>query len=252
MLLTGCAQPVNPSFPVTVAQAHQALLQMENNPHPLDRPLVIVGGFLDPDISPRYFSYVVKKFASNPRIIQVGIGCCGSVDECRRKIIAAVDEACPSDDPQWTTEVDVIGASLGGLMSRYAAAPSDDPGHPRRLKIARLFTLSSPHSGAKIANLMALNDFHRDIKTGSKFLTALAGSDADAGYELYPYVHLNDEIVGDRNAAPPGRTPLWLSNPLPLPPHMAAMIDDRIWADIVRRLRDEAPFSNSPRSPLPG
>jgi hypothetical protein len=33
---------------------------------------------------------------------------------------------------------------------------------------------------------------------------------------------------------------------------MAAMIDDRIWADIARRLRDEESFSNSPPAPLPG
>ncbi len=251
MFLAGCAQPVNPSFAVTSSQAHEALRQMEGDPKPLDRPLVIVGGIFDPDISPRYCSFLVNKFACDAKIIPVGIGFCGSSEECRQRIIAAVDKAYPSTDPQWTTEVDVIGISLGGLMSRYAAAPSDDPSHPRRLKIARLFTFSSPHSGAKIANLIALTDFHRDIKPGSKFLTSLAATDADATYQLFPYVHLNDEIVGDRFAAPPGQTPLWLSNPPPLPAHMAVVTDDRVWADIARRLRDEAPFSHSPPAPLP-
>src|SRR4051812_11014358 len=45
-LSTACAaKPQNPSFPVTFSQAETAIDQMRADPHPLSRPLVIIGGF---------------------------------------------------------------------------------------------------------------------------------------------------------------------------------------------------------------
>jgi pimeloyl-ACP methyl ester carboxylesterase len=176
---------------------------------------------------------------------------CTNFDECRNAIINAVDQAYPSQDQHWTMEVDVIGMSLGGLVARYAAAPSRDAKHPRQLKIARLFTISSPLGGATLAQALGFTDFHRDMQPGSKFIMTVAQSDADAKYELYEYVHLHDEVVGEQYAAIPGTRAWWLSTPPLISPHFAAMIDDRILADIARRLRGEEPFSHSPPAPLP-
>jgi pimeloyl-ACP methyl ester carboxylesterase len=242
---------VNPSFPLVPKQAHQAIEQMRDDPRPLDRPLVVISGFFDPNISPLLFKCFFKGVTRNATIIPVSVGFCGSFAECRRRVIEAVDKACPSSDPVWTSGVDVVGASLGGLVARFAAAPSPDPANPRRLRIARLFSISSPHSGAKLAEAIALTDYHRDIRPGSAFLKTLAVEDAEAAYQIFPYVHLNDEIVGDRYAAPPGKTVYWLPNDSLLPPHAAAMIDERILADIARRLRDEPGFTISPAAPLP-
>jgi hypothetical protein len=119
------------------------------------------------------------------------------------------------------------------------------------LKIKRLFTIASPHSGASLAKLVALTDFHRDMRPDSPFLKRLAKEDAAAAYQVYPYVWLGDEIVGERYASPPGTNPLWLP-PLPLlPPHAGAMMDSRILADIGRRLRGEEGFAKVPGAPLP-
>jgi hypothetical protein len=144
-----------------------------------------------------------------------------------------------------------VGASLGGLVGRYAAAPSRQGKSPRRLRIARLFTISSPHAGAKLAEAVPLTDFGHELRPGSEFLRYVAQYDASARYEIYPYVHLDDEIVGDRNAAPPGQNPYWLANAAPLPPHMGAILDERILADISRRLRGETPYTLPPAGPLP-
>jgi Putative serine esterase (DUF676) len=248
----GCAaEPENPSFPITADQAHQAIAQMRDDPRRLQRPLVVIGGFLDPDVSPLIYTCFFDQVTSGAKIIPVSVGFCESFTECRQKVIDAVDKACPSTDPQWTTQVDVVGASLGGLVARYAAAPSPDPAHPRRLQIARLFSISSPHSGALLAQSLGFTDYHREMRPGSPFLKTLAEEDAAATYQLYPYVHLNDHIVGDQYAAPPGRTAYWLSNGSLLPPHAAAMIDERILADIARRLRDEPSFTHFPPAPLP-
>jgi pimeloyl-ACP methyl ester carboxylesterase len=249
----GCAAaPVNPSFPLTTAEAHRAIAQMRANRRELQRPLVLIGGFADPAVAANYEEWFFGGVSKHAVLIPVSIGFCNSFAECREKVIAAVDAACPDGDPKWTAEVDVVGVSLGGLVARYAAAPSLDPAHPRRLRIARLFSISSPQSGAKLAETAGFTEFHREIRPGSEFLRSLAASDAQASYQIYPYTHLNDDIVGEVYSAPPGMTPYWLASDSVLLSHSNAMADDRILADIARRLRDEKPFSTYPPAPLPG
>ena len=253
LILCSCATPPqNPSFPVTFDQASRAVSQMRDDPRPLPRPLVIIGGFMDPNVSPPLFkSYFSQITTDHTKIIPVSVGLFGSFDQCRRAVIEAVDNACPSEDPTWTSEVDVVGASLGGLVARFAASPPPDPAKPRRLRIARLFTISSPHSGATLAQHFGFSDYHRNMRPGSPFLQTLAQADASAAYELYPYVRLHDELVGEQYAAPPGTTPYWLPNTPLTPAHGGAMMDTRILADISRRLRGEEPFTHPPPAPLP-
>jgi len=251
-LFTACAaRPQNPSFPVTFSQAGKAVDEMRADPQPLSRPLVIIGGFGDLNISPPLFKNFFQTISRDSKIITVSVGFCQSFHECRQKVIEEIDKALPSTDPNFTAEVDVVGASLGGLVARYSAAPSDDPAHPRRLKIARLFSISSPHSGATLANLIAITAYHRDLRPNSAFLQRLAEQDADATYELYPYVRVHDELVGAKYAAPPGVDPFWLPNPPLTMAHLGAIIDTRILADIARRLRGEEPFTLFPATPLP-
>jgi hypothetical protein len=251
--IIGCAapQPTNPSFPLGVDQAERALDYMSAHPRPLDRPLLVVGGFWDFNVSPPLYKWHFHRISGDDRIVPVSIAFCGSFVECRAALIDAVDRAFPTDDPQFTTEVDVVGASLGGLAARFAAAPSPDPAHPRRLKIARLFSIASPQSGATMAADFGFTQFHRDMRPGSAFLQSLAREDAEATYELFPYVRLGDGIVGQQNAAPPNQAPLWLPTPPLQSAHAGAMTDPRILADIARHLRGEHPFSNSPAAPLP-
>ncbi len=217
----------------------------------LQRPLVLIGGFADPAVAANNEQWFFSGVSRHAVLIPVSIGFCNSFAECREKVIAAVDAACPSNDRVWTSEVDVVGVSLGGLVARYAAAPSPDPAHPRRLRIFRLFSISSPQSGAKLAKTAGFTEFHREIQPGSKFLSALAASDATANYRIYPYTLLNDDIVGETNAAPPGMTPYWLASDSVFLSHSNAMADDRILADIARRLRGERPFTTYPPAPLP-
>jgi pimeloyl-ACP methyl ester carboxylesterase len=250
--LGGCAaRPDNPSFQVSFKEAEQAVDQMRAQPKGLRRPLVLVGGILDPNVSPPLYQLWFGKVTRDANVIRVSVGFCGSFEACRAAMIEEIEKKFPSGDPNWTVEVDVMGASLGGLVARYAAAPSRDPASPKRVRIARLFTISSPHQGANLAETIALIQLHRDLRPGSDFLKFVAAQDASATYKLYPYVRLDDEIVGAEHAAPQGVNPLWLPNTRGTPAHTAAMMDPRILADIARRLRDEPPLSHEPRSPLP-
>jgi len=179
---------------------------MYDDPRPLDRPLVVIGGFFNPFVPPSFLTGHFRRMAgSNVDIVSVSLGLSGSMSECRGRVLDAVERAYPSDDPHWTVAVDVVGASLGGLVARYAAAPSDNPAHPRRLKIVRLFSVSSPQQGSTLASAIGFTRFHRDLRPRSEFMRALAAQDAGAGYEVYPYVLLRDGIVGARYTAPLGR-----------------------------------------------
>lgn len=259
--LAGCgtAGPANPSFDTDVAGARAALRRMADEPRPLDRPVVILGGFNDVGVGAWGVQRRLRQLTGDRRVVTVSFPFCFSFDDCRRRVIAAVDKAFPTDDPTFTTEVDVVGISMGGLVARYVAAPAADP-NARRLRIARLFTVSSPHRGATMADApLALSSLHRDMRRGSPFLrkleqaerAAAAPADGDGAYELHPYVRLGDWIVGEANAAPAGRTPRWVPTPPLQDSHLQSSQDPRILADIARRLRGEEPLANDPPAPLP-
>src|SRR6185436_8168056 len=146
---------------------------------------------------------------------------CRSFDDCRRKVIEAVDRKWPSDDRNATVEVDVIGLSMGGLVARYCAAEPTMDG--RRLNVHRLFTVSSPHQGATRAqSLPPLLKMQIDMRPQSDFLRRLEAAEQECNCEIYPYVRLEDEIVGEQYASPPGKQAWWVSK-LPLQPaHIGA------------------------------
>ena len=254
MAMTGCAtSAVNPSFPLSVSDAKRELEAMESAPVELARPVVVAGGYLDPHLGPWWVSRCFRQYTGDRRFIDVSFFFCSTFDQCRMKLIEAVDAAYPNDDPEWTTEVDVIGISMGGLAARHAAAPPDDgAASPRRLRIRRLFTLSSPHLGARLACLPCFLELHRDMRVGSELFGRLNDETHAADYEIYSYVRLGDLIVGAENAAPPGRAPFWVSDRLFQPAHAAGAVDARIHADVARRLRGEPPYTTLPAAALPG
>lgn len=256
LFLVGCidSTPVNPSFSVTPNQAQKALSNAAAHPKPLRRPLVIVGGFLDPLGSQLLAHDFRNYFHDDACIIAVPLFAAGSFEDCRKRIVDAVDGAFPGTDPRWTTEVDVIGVSLGGLAARYAAEPPKTPGI-RRLCIARLFTIASPLRGANLANWLPCNlhPLQASMRSGSPMLKSMDAAAYEPGncYPIYPYVCATDYIVGADNAAPADRIAWWINRVPWMPPHSSAYLDPRIRADIVRRLRDEPAWATLPAAPLP-
>ncbi len=247
--LAGCSGPVvNPSFNVSTEQADQVLAALEKSPQPLDRPVVVIAGLNDPGLGPMFVDRKISAITRDRRVIDVNPIFCTTFDQCRQLIIETVQKEFPSDDPARTTEVDVIGISMGGLAARYAAAPPAEPGG-RRLAIKRLFTISSPFRGAARADWPTLSQMQRDMRIDSPFMKAINAQPME--YEVIPYVRLGDGVVGAANAAPAGQTPLWLENLFFHDAHMTASSDPRILADIALRLRGLKPFATEPRAPLP-
>ena len=249
--LAGCAMDssVNPSLPVSCSDAKAALRDMRDRPRPYERPLIVAGGIHDPGFVASRLAATLQRLSTQRRQVRSVSFFkldTGTFEGCREHLIKSVERAFPSPDPRQTVEVDVVGFSMGGIVARYAASGRDDGG--KRLKIRRLFTISAPHRGARLAKLPTWDKRKIDMRPGSEFLAAL---DAPGDYELLAYTRLGDLIVGARNAAPPGQRAWWVANPPLSFAHLGAANDPRIIADIARRLRGEEPISTSPPSPLP-
>jgi hypothetical protein len=252
-VVEGCAgsMAVNRSFPLSVQDSRRALRQMRDAPKPLERPVLVLGGFLDVGIGPTMTSHQLRRATGDQRVKGVAFAFSSSFEACRSRVLRTLDTHFPSDDPQQTVEVDVVAISMGGLVARYCASPPEDAAPGPRLRIVRLFTIGTPHRGAALADLPTRDPLRIAMRAGSPLLTQLDDALRDAPYELYPYVRLNDAVVGPANASPHGRTAWWVDTPSFDLAHLRAQDDPRIIADIARRLRGETPYTTEPAHDLP-
>jgi len=240
--------PANPSFPLTSSEAKAALREMKETRVRQQRPLVIVGGYGDPGFATSSIRDVLEPLFIEPTIVVVNLDGVNTFDGARAKLIKAIQKALPSDDPTTLTETDVIGNSMGGVVAWYA---TDAPAGTPAARIATLYTIASPFQGAEVAKTFPLNDLVRDSQPGSPFLTRLAEDRQGRGPRIIPYTRSDDTYVGASNTAPMGELPWWVPAQPFRSGHMTSFNDERILADIARRLRHEAPFTTEPRSPLP-
>lgn len=186
--------------------------------------------------------------ADRDRVLAISYPFRGDIDTIVPMVVDRIEARWPSDDPERTTEVDVVGISMGGLIARAAeAGHALDDGH-KLLNINRLYTLATPHRGATLANHFRLDPAARDMKPGSEFLEWLNAELEHAEYDLICYARLHDGWVGATNTAPPGHDPIWLGG-LAWGSHFTITQDRRILADIALRLRNEEPIAPEPSPP---
>jgi pimeloyl-ACP methyl ester carboxylesterase len=192
VVVVSCAgpEPRNPDFPLLLDEAREQMATLESEPGHLARPVIVLAGYLAPGIGSWETARALEQLVGDARIVTVSFFFCGSFESCREKVIAAVDAAFPNSDPCWTTEVDVVALSMGGLVARDAAATPTDSEQPRRLRIARLFTIGSPHRGARLAAIPCFLRIHKDMRIGSAFIERLDRVYAQREFELYPYTQL--------------------------------------------------------------
>lgn len=238
--VTGCRAPVNPSFDLTMRDAIADTKRMAAAPVTLQRPVVVLAGWQDPGVGSASVAAKLRKMTGDDRIISVSFFFNMTFEACRIKTINHVREAFGDD-----VEVDVIGVSMGGIIARYAAMDQ----HDQPLRIKRLFTLSTPHRGARIAAVPFPDPRARDMKARSPFMQRLDA--ASRTYPIIPYVRLHDFMVGVHNASPLGDNPWWVSRPMLQPSHLFSFTDARLLADIARQLRGEEPFTHPPAAALP-
>lgn len=238
VLLTGCTT-VKPSARGT-GEAKQTL----------ERPVVVIGGWADPGFGATHVAKYIRKHSGDDRVIAVHPGYHLSFDAARRSVTRTVEKHFPSGDPETTVEVDVIGISMGGLIARHAVALGHDELGPE-LDARRLFTISSPHSGSRLAN--AFGFYARGtgdaMRAGSPFLTELGYREQIVAqpYELVTYGRSRDGTVGLPGMRLPDHlrgTTLWLNSPWYEAGHGDSNRDKRILNDILRRLGVEVDEDN--------
>ncbi len=248
--LPGCSapDPIDPLFPLTISDAGTALEGMKQTPRMPRRPIVAAAGLGDRGPLIRAVAGDLRSLTNDDApIIAVSFENTDTFDECRERLISAVESRWPGDDPHRTIAVDVVAFSMGGLVARHAAAGTEPGG--KRLDIVRLFTISTPHRGAQMAEFPTLDARIRDMRPESEFLQALDDAYETNPYPIYPYARRGDLQVGTKNTSPPWRSPWWVLNRVFEAAHRDSARDPRILADIALRLRGEVPFAVDP--PLP-
>eukprot|EP00752_Nemacystus_decipiens_P014062 g12498.t1 len=251
--VVGLPMRLNPSFDLSRGEARSALRAMAEDPVPAPRPVLVLGGYLDPGLLTESLGADLSEVLDVGPVITVSFSMTTDFDSCRSRVLAELASAYPevlgADDASETLPIDVVGISMGGLVARYMAMDGHDTG--KRLNIHRLFTISTPHQGATWAMLPSANAKQTKMRPGSAFLADLNSDANKPDYELYCYVRLRDSIVGPKRAALPGQTAWWVSAPIWQSPHLGAPGDSRIMADIARRLRREPAYATQPAAALP-
>src|SRR5690606_26467334 len=136
---------------------------------------VILGGWRTPSWSARGMARRIRRLtgAAEESVLPISYPLEHDFARIAADVVERVESRWPCDDPERTVEVDVIGISMGGLVARTAALrPAERPGHRgpptgKRLRIRRLFTLGTPHRGAKLAPFVPLDPAARQMRPGS-------------------------------------------------------------------------------------
>lgn len=237
----------NPEFACTLDQARAEIERMRAAPVGIVRPLLVLDGWHSPGVPAFGLGYRLMRATGATRadVMAVSYPWAFSLETAGRFIRRAVQRR------GWAgREIDVVGVSMGGILARGLAADTLGAGGGW-FKPARMFTLVSPHRGARLAEVCTIDPASRQLRCGSAALAAIDGCHERA-YELTCYALLRDWMVGATRTAPEGMEPLWVDPVRPLPrmlSHFASVYDARIIADVSRRLRREAPLAGKGTRP---
>ena len=249
--LAGCftLDMPNPNFAHSSDDVWAEWHRMRGDPRPLQRPVVVLNGYRGTVLRGLNLGADLAKLTSQNRrdFLVVSYPLATDIPSVARRVIEEVNRRWPSDHPAHTVEVDVVGFSMGGLVARYAAAPADVTGFDRHLHVNQLYTLSTPHRGARSA-ILGIDRAVQQMTAESVFLADLDECRHECSYEIVPYAQTNDWIVGARNAAPPGQEPIWTAGTAAFS-HFTITTNRRVLVDIARRMRGEGGLATPSEPP---
>ncbi len=237
---------VNPRFPVPADDASRLLAECARTPVAHTRPILVLGGYMDPGFASSSLERALSRACGDgTNILAVSFGDCTSMAQCRDRVLAAT-QAIRDADPDCA--FDVVANSMGGLIARYCALPPatvaqcgmPPPVPAGTLRIHHLYTICTPHAGARMAEGAFGSPMTQDMRPGSAFLSCLDSALARADYTLTCFAREGDSIVGADRSAPPGTEPILFDTPPLELSHVDAHRDPRILLAIVRSLRGDA------------
>jgi pimeloyl-ACP methyl ester carboxylesterase len=235
---------LNPDFHLDDEPLEADFARMRADPRPLERPVVILGGWHSPGVA--NWGLAGRLTPSTSRRPEDFLSI---TYPTRLSLPSAAGAAFRLIESRGlrARDIDLIGISMGGILARALAANTFALGD---LKVRRVFTIASPHRGAKIAKVVIPDAAAWDMRPGSRFLTAL--NKCDLCHELHCYGALRDWWIGARNTAPPNLNPYWIDVAPGLGrlcTHFAINHEKRVMADIARRLRGEEPVARRASQP---
>ncbi len=249
--VAGCMSPpreANPAFPVTIEAARADLDRMYADPKPAARCVAIIGGIADPSISSEAIIERLAPTLKDSTVIEVDFFGTTTFAQARAHLLKTLRLGLKLDENAPIPEIDVVAFSMGGLVARDAASCVHGS---ERVPIRRLYTISTPHLGARVASAPFHFPQSEDMQITSDFLVELDEVLPDACFELCCYAVTDDVTVGEEFAAPIGWPLWWVPVQAGRYGHLSGFTDERILSDIARRLRGEPPLTLGPASPLP-
>lgn len=172
----------------------------------LDRPVLVLSGYRAPGVMGGNMARRLAALLGAPfdDFRMISYPHMGDLDRVASAVDRVVRREFPSDQ-----EFDVVGISMGGLIARMLAA--DDYARERglqRLRLKNLFTMATPHLGAKIAAHIHVDKAATEMQIGSPRLAWLNALPRD--YALHCYAILNDITVGAKQTSVQGEHPMWV------------------------------------------
>ncbi|CAG0999055.1 hypothetical protein PHYC_02752 [Phycisphaerales bacterium] len=239
----------NPGFALTVGKALEAMRSARGKPVRLARPVVVLDGWHSPGVPAWGLSRRLCGLTSGrgEDFAWVTYPWAWSVDVAARHAMGVLERG-----GLLGREVDLIGISMGGIVARALASGVLGVGGPDSVRAVRVFTLASPHRGARLAKYGYVDRASAQLRAGSDVLRRLDDALPRRGYELTCYALLRDWLVGARQTAPMGMEPHWV-DPQGFVQgrlsHFMSIYDARIQIDLARRLRGEEAFAKVASAP---
>ncbi|GJM18348.1 MAG: hypothetical protein DHS20C14_05610 [Phycisphaeraceae bacterium] len=219
----------------TPAEAARLRRRLRRTPKPLDRPVIVISGYLDPGLYARVVARELRRLTSHTKtdfhVARFPLD--GPIEPMGERVVEQM-RTIAGDAP---ASFDLVGLSMGGLVARHAAAVCAETDN---LRVARAFTQGTPHLGSALAERIAPTEAARQMRPGSGFLRALDAELDRSGLDITAYQMDADTVIGDGNGAPTGRPGIRLPRRAG-EPHLHIMADPIAILDIARRLRGEDP-----------
>ena len=183
----------------------------------------------------------VGQTAGNARFdfIPIAFQDLGTIEACVERMVGIVRARGLAE-----AELEIVAVSMGGLVARKAILDGHDG---VRIRARRVFTLATPHLGARLARWIRLDGAAASMRPGCAWLADLDQREAEAWgvdargvvrrpYEMVCYGRKGDLWVGSANTAPAGMEAVrvgWRAHQMS---HLMITMDERIVGDIARRL----------------
>lgn len=242
-----------------LAQARAQLARMRASPVSLPRPVVVFNGYRGWWGLASTVRDALREATGSDDIIFVSYAHRGTFAQACEDARRTIAKHLGPPAARGEVPFDAVGISMGGLVARVLATRGttdadervlrDARGSDSTVRIASLYTLSTPHRGAMLARRIAPDEAARSMRPGSPLVRALhRAHEARTGPALQCFGQTRDAIVGVSNTAPKGVTPMRMPGPA-FGSHFTSARNPVFWAHIAEALRAHATREHTKPAP---